>query len=56
MALLELAAYLAEAIGSYQDAIAAEQRRRRRRYALAVGTLALALFVWWRSSNGTNDD
>jgi hypothetical protein len=48
VALLELLAYLADALASYQDAIAAEQRLRRRRYALAVGTLALALLVWWR--------
>jgi hypothetical protein len=56
VALLELLAYLADALASYQDAIAAEQRLRRRLYALAVGTLALALFVWWRSRNGTNDE
>jgi hypothetical protein len=56
VALLELFAYLADAIASYQDAIAAEQRLRRRRYALAVGTLALALFVWWRGSDGTDEE
>jgi hypothetical protein len=55
VALLELLAYLADAIASYHDAIAAEQRLRRRRYALAVGTLALALFVWW-PRDGTDDE
>ena len=53
--LLELLAYLADGLASYQDAIAAEQRLRRRRYALAIGTLALALLVWWRK-DGDDDE
>jgi hypothetical protein len=52
--LLELLAYLADALASYQDAIAAEQRLRRR-FALAVGMLALALLVWWRK-DGDDDE
>jgi hypothetical protein len=53
--LLELLAYLADALASYQDATAAEQRLRRRRFALAVGALALALLVWWRR-DGRDDE
>jgi hypothetical protein len=56
VALLELFAYVADALASYQDAIAAEQQLRRRRYMLAFGVAVLALFIWWRSSDGTNDD
>jgi hypothetical protein len=56
VALLELLAYLADTLGSYQDAIAAEQRLRSRRCALAAGALALALFFWWRSRDGTDDE
>lgn len=54
-ALVELFSYLADALASFNDAIAAEQRLRSRRYAVAVGTIALALLVWWRSKDGTND-
>ena len=55
VALLELFAYLADTLGSYQDAIAAEQRLRRRRYALTAGALALVLLGWWWSRDGTDD-
>jgi hypothetical protein len=56
VALLELLAYLADALASYQDAIAAEQHLRTRRYALGVGALGLVLLVWWWTRDGTNDD
>ena len=56
VALLELLAYLDDALTFYQDAIAAEQRPKSRRYALAVGTLGLGLLVWWWTRDGRNDD
>src|SRR6266511_4255769 len=37
-ALLELLSYLGDLLSSRQDAVAAEQRLRSRRYALAIGT------------------
>ena len=54
--LLELLGYLGDLLGSYQDASSAEQRLRSRRYMLAIGALALALLIWWRSSDGGDDD
>jgi hypothetical protein len=56
IALLELLGYLGDLLGSRQDAIAAEQRLRGRRYALAIGALGLALLIWWRSTDGADDD
>jgi hypothetical protein len=56
IALLELLSYLGDLLSSRQDAVAAEQRLRSRRYALAIGTLALALLIWWRSTDGADDD
>jgi hypothetical protein len=54
LALLELLSYLGELLGSRQDAVAAEQRLRSRRYALAIGALALALFIWWRNTDSAD--
>ena len=54
--LLELLGYLGDLLGSYQDASSAEQRLRSRRYMLAIGALALALLMWWRSTDGGDDD
>ena len=55
--LLELWSYVADLLGEYADTIAAEsQLRTRRRYALALGTVALAVFVWWQRASRTNDD
>lgn len=54
--LLELLGYLGDLLGSYQDASSAEQRLRSRRYMLAIGALALAVLIWWRSTDGGDDD
>lgn len=54
--LLELFAYLTDALTYYIDAIAAEQRRRRRRSALAAGGLLVALLVGWRSTHGADNE
>jgi len=54
--LLELFAYLADALTYYNDAIAAEQRSRRRRPLLVAGALLVVLFVCRRSMHGTDDE
>ena len=55
--LLEVFAFLAEALTYVHEQIEAAQRRRAlRRYALAVGATALLVYVWWRSADGTGDE
>jgi hypothetical protein len=55
--LLEVFAFLVEALSYVHERIEVAQRRRAlRRYALAVGTTALLVYVWWRSADGTGDE
>lgn len=55
--LLEVFAFLAEALSYVHEQIEAAQRRRAlRRYALAVGATALLVHVWRRSADGAGDE
>lgn len=54
--LLELLAYVADLLSSFQDEIAAQRRKRvLRRFAIALGVLAGLVCLSSRRSDGAND-
>jgi len=55
--LLELLAYVLDELSYRQDRVAEEAYlRKRRRYALFLGSLALLLFLRWRTTDRKDDD
>lgn len=46
--LVELLAYVADALASYNDRVAAEERLRTRRRAVAAAATFLVACAWWR--------
>jgi hypothetical protein len=46
--LVELLAEVGDALSDYADRVAAEERLRTRRYAVAAAAALLVAFAWWR--------
>jgi hypothetical protein len=46
--LVELLSEVGDALSGYADRVAAEERLRTRRYAVAAAATLLVAFAWWR--------